>query len=245
MFELTLCLDFDRQKYLSEFYKLLEPIIKQDLGIIIKHNSAGKSYLSIAISKDKQEFIKAKVLDFVANVIKNDFKYNFFKEKILINKKNNLTEAFLRSISGFDEDLDRDLILQNIEFSGEIVIESLFYFKLQHLTFRWQKTADIINQNMIMENSFSMIEILKYLCAMTENNSVFVDLKLSEKQIELKNFIFHKKFKLNEEGVSKLFEEIIKLNPIKININDCEGFEDSYNITTTLLNIFKDKIYFV
>ena len=245
MFELTLCLSFERQRYLSEFYKLISPIVKGDSGIIIKHNSCGKSYLSLAVSEDKKEYIKAKVLDFVTKVIENDFKYNFFKEQIIIGSENELNEAFFRSISTFDEEIEKDIISQNIEFSGEIVIESLFYFKLQFLLLRWKKTAEIINQNLIMKCNNSLIEVLRYLCAISENNSVFIDLNFSEKQIELKNFLCHKRFKFNSSGISKMYEEIIKLNPIKINIKDKDNFAESYDITTTLLKVFNDKIYFV
>lgn len=244
MFELTLCLDFQRQKYISEFYKGLVANIKRDAGIIIKHNSGGKSYLSVAVSDDKKEYIKTKVLDFVTKVIEDDFKYNFFKDKIDSSKKNNLTEAFLRAISCFDEDFDREIIKDSLEFSGEIVIESLFYFKLQSLVLRWHRTAEIINQNLIMNSDKSMSEVLKYLCAVSENNSVFVDLLLSEKRIEMKNFAIHKRFKKNSDGISKMFAEIIKLNPIKINIKENDDGEFS-EITNALLCVFNDKIYFV
>ena len=219
--------------------------IKGDAGIIIKHNSGGKSYLSLAVPEEKKEYIKAKVLDFIAKVIESDFKYNYFKERIEIKSKTNLTEAFFRSISSFDEDFDKDIIAQNLIFSGEIVIESLFYFKLQPLVSRWQKTVEIINNNLIMENNNSVIEVLKYLCAISENNSIFVEISISEKQIELKNFLCKKKFKMSDDGISKMFEEIIKLNPIKINIKDKEGYGDCYEITTTLLKVFNDKIYFI
>ena len=245
MFELTICLSFERQKFISEFYKLISPSIKGGAGIVIKHNSGGKSYLSLAVSKENKEFIKSKVLDFVTNVIENDFKYNFFKEKITINEKTSLTEAFFRSISTFDEEIDKDFIKQNIEFDGEIVVESLFYFKLQPLVFKWQKTAEIINKNFVMNSDNSMSEVLKYLCAISENNAVLVDLSFKEKQIEMKNFMARKKFKMNEDGISKMFEEIIKLNPLKININDKDGFGESYKITTTLLKVFHEKIYFI
>lgn len=244
MFELTLCLDFQRQKYISEFYKGLVANIKRDAGIIIKHNSGGKSYLSVAVSDDKKEYIKTKVLDFVTKVIEDDFKYNFFKDKIDSSTKNNLTEAFLRAISCFDEDFDREIIKDSLEFSGEIVIESLFYFKLQSLVLRWHRTAEIINQNLIMNSDKSMSEVLKYLCAVSENNSVFVDLLLSEKRIEMKNFAIHKRFKKNSDGISKMFAEIIKLNPIKINIKENDDGEFS-EITNALLCVFNDKIYFV
>ena len=244
MFELTICLSFERQKYLSDFYKSVAPSTKKDAGIIIKHNSNNKSYVSIAVEEAKKEYIKSKVLDFIVFVIENDFKYNFFKNMIEVKSKSKLSEAFLRAISNFDEEIDREIIKENLEFSGEIVVESLFYFKLQNLVSRWEKTAIIINQNLIMNSESSMSEVLRYLCAVSENNSVFVDVFLTEKQIELKNFIVHKKFKMNSDGISKMFAEIINLNPIKINIREKDG-QDFKEITSTLLKVFCDKIYFI
>ena len=55
MFELTLCLNFERQKYISDFYKSISPNIKNEAGIIIKHNSGGKSYLSVAVPDEKKD----------------------------------------------------------------------------------------------------------------------------------------------------------------------------------------------
>lgn len=245
MFELTLCVSFERQKYISKFYKTMLSSVRNDSGIIIKHNSEGKSYLSIAVSDEKKEYIKSKALDFVLEVIQKEFKYNYFKDNLNIVEKNSLTEAFLNAITCFDEEIDKEEIKQKINFSGEIVIESLFYFKLQELVSRWRKTVEIINHNLIMNSDPMMCEVLRYLCAVSENNSVFVDLKFSNKQIILKNFVCNKKFKKTEEGISSLFAEIIRLNPTKINITESENNSDFGEITSTLLKVFNDKIYFV
>lgn len=245
MFELTLCLCFERQKYISLFYKTMLPVVKSDGGIIIKHNSNGKSYLSIALSETKKEYLKSKVLDFVTRVVEEDFKYNFFKTNIEAKASNNLTEAFFCAIASFDMDFDREIISSVLEFSNEIVIESLFYFKLQGLQKRWQKTADIINQNFIMDSENSMSEVLKYLCAVSENNSVLVDLNFTEKQIEVKNYLCKKRFKKDASGISKMFEEVIRLNPTKINIRNFDETNDQSEVTNVLLKVFNDKIYFV
>lgn len=245
MFELTLCLCFERQKYISSFYKIMLPVVKSDSGIIIKHNSDGKSYLSIAVSENKKEYVKSKILDFVTKVIEDEFKYNYFKDKIEIKQANHLTEAFFRAIASFDADFDREIISSVLEFSNEIVVESLFYFKLQGLRTRWLKTAEIINQNFIMNSDNAMSEVLRYLCAISENNSVLVDLNFTEKQIELKNYLSKKRFKKDANGISKMFEEIIKLNPTKINIKNEVDETDESEITDMLLKVFNDKIYFI
>lgn len=245
MFELTLCLDFERQKYISEFYKTKLSGIKKELGVIIKHNSEGKSYISFAVQDSKKEYLKSLVLDFVIKVIEKEFKYNFFKERLSLRENNSLTEAFLRAISCYDEEIDREVIAQVMDFSGEIVVESLFYFRLQPLQMRWVKTAEIINKNFVMNSDNSMSEVLRYLCGVSENNSVLVDLQVEKEQIVLKNFLTHKIFKKDASGISQMFAEIIMLNPSKINIRESQYLLEFEEITDTLLKVFNDKIYFV
>lgn len=245
MFELTVCLDFRRQKYISDFYRQIKEEIKKHNGIIIKHNSCGKSYLSLAVDEIKQEYIKSKILDFVTHTIEEEFKYDFFKQNLIIPNQEMLTEAFLRAIVSFDEDFDKDYISHVIDFNGEIVVESLFYFKLQGLMLKWQKTAEIINQNLIMYSDNSMSEVLRYLCAVSDNKAVLVDVVLTDKTLELKNCLYYKKYNYCEDSVSRIFSEIIKLNPLKINIKELDGLVSFEKFKDALLKVFNDKIYFV
>ena len=244
MFELTLCLPVDMQKHICEFFKSIEKEIKKDLGIIVKQNMFGKSYLAIAVSDERKELLKSLVLDFVLKVIINEYKYSFFKNNITIMKPTKTTEAFLMAVSFFDLELDKEVISSLLEFKNEIVIDSFYYFKLQGLRDRWQRTAGIINQNGIMQSEKSIIEVLKYLCAVSDNNSVLVNLMFNKGKIELKNYSKAKKFTCDFNGISKLYAEIIKLNPMKINIK-VDNDETVFNeITKTLSSMFEDKIYF-
>jgi len=245
MFEITLSLDFKRQKILNSFYKQMSLVIKRDSGVIVKYNGNGKSYLVIAADDGKREYIKAKILEFIVRVIEKEFKYNYLKEKIEIKTEDKLNEAFFRAISYFDEEIDREIISENIEFSNEIIIESLYYFKLQELTKRWEKTANIINQNLIMASNFAMTEVIKYLCSISENKVVNLDLKFLKKQIKMKNMLEEKVFKFSYDGISNLFAEIIKLNPMKINISENDRSGKTSEITSTLIKVFSDKVYFV
>ena len=78
-------------------------------------------------------------------------------------------ESFLKAVTIFDFDLDKEYIANKIDFSGKILIDSLYYFNLQDLSIRWQKTVDIINFNQIVKNNSSMLEILKYLTTVSDN----------------------------------------------------------------------------
>ena len=246
MFELTLCLNYERQKYLSEFYKQIASSIKKNAGVITKHNSGGKSYLVIAAAESQKEFLKAKILEFILQVIKKEYKYFYLKENIEVKSKDEITEAFFSAITNFDEEIDRGIIQENIDLSGEIVLESFYYFKLQPLRDRWQKTAKIINNNLIMANFQAILEVLYYLCDTSENYASCLNITFFDEKIELVNSNKSKYFKKDFEGKSNFYAEIIKLNPLKINVLDGEK-ESSFfeEATSTLVRVFHDKIYFI
>ena len=244
MFELTLCLACERQRFISDFFKQIEKEIKKDNGIVVKQNYGGKSYLAMAICDEKKEYMKSLVLDFVLKVIIEDFKYNFFKEHININGGGLLNDAFFMAVSIFDSEIDKEIISSLIEFDGEIVIESFYYFKLQGLREKWQRTANIINQNGIMNSEKSVLEVVKYLCAVSENNAVLVNLMFSKDKIEMKNYYNAKKFKCDFLGLSRLYLEIIRLNPMKITIKIDDSEQEFENVAETLKCVFEDKIYF-
>lgn len=244
VFELTLCLACERQKFISSFFKQIEKDIKKDGGILVKQNYGGKSYLAIAVNDEKKDYLKSLILDFILKVVIEDFKYNFFKEHINSTSWGLLSDAFFMAVSIFDSEIDKEIISSLIEFDSEIVIESFFYFKLQGLREKWQRTANVINQNGIMKSEKSVIEVVKYLCAVSENNAVLVNLFFTKDKIELKNYYSEKKFKCDFAGLSNLYMEIIKLNPMKITIKGDESEHEFENVSETLKCVFEDKIYF-
>jgi hypothetical protein len=98
VFELTLCLACERQKFISSFFKQIEKDIKKDGGILVKQNYGGKSYLAIAVVDEKKDYLKSLILDFVLKVVIEDFKYNFFKEHINSTSWGLLSDAFFMAV---------------------------------------------------------------------------------------------------------------------------------------------------
>jgi len=154
-------------------------------------------------------------------------------------------EPFLKAITIFDSELDKEFIKQKIELSGEILVDSLYYFKLEELRNRWQRTAEVINQNQILQSSSSMLEVISYLTATSENKMVVTDILIGKKQIKLKHFKGSKTYKRTFDGVSKFFTEIVRLNPTKINIKLLSNSGTAEDVTEILNKIFCDKIYLI
>lgn len=243
MFELTLSTTIDKQIYLGEVFKKLNQDIKQDEGIIVKQNSCGRAYLALAVNEKKKEYYKSKILDYILFMIIDDYKFNFYKQTIIADGKNMLYPAFLKAITIFDADSDKDIIKSQIQLSGEILIDSFFYFKLQLLRARWERTANIINQNAIMQSSPAMLDILKYLTTMSDEGIAKADVTFSKNQITIKTYCGTKKFKTDFESKSSFLTEIVKLNPNRINLKESQNQNLHGDVKEILNHVFGEKIY--
>lgn len=242
MFELTISINLENQAYISKLYKNLAEEVKMASGVIAKENYNGRSCLSFAVKKESKEYFISKILDFVSFVVIDCYKYNYFKEKLMPTNETVVFESFLKAVTIFDLDLDKEYIANKIDFGGKILIDSLYYFNLQDLSKRWQKTVDIINFNQIVKNNSSMLEILKYLTTVSDNLVKSADVVISKKQLKIKHLEKSKQFKRNFVGLSKFLSEIIELNPAKINLKLCESGGEE--VVEMLSKIFYDKINF-
>ncbi len=243
MFELTISTTFEKQHYLQQLFKKLSNEIKKDGGIVTLQNHSARSSFAFAVPSRKKEYYKCKILEHVIFMIIDDYKFNYYKENIKIYENDVVFQCFLKAISIFDSEADKEFIKNQIEFSGEILVDSFYFFKLAPLKSRWQRTAEIINQNQILQSRASMLEVLKYLTAMSDNATMVTDIVISQKQIKLSSSLLEKSFKRNFDGLSEFLSEIVKLNPVKINLKNAsvEGLED--DVVEMLSKIFNDKIY--
>lgn len=243
MFELTLSITIDKQKYLIDLQKKLLEEIKDDSFLAVCHNDNGRTFLAVASNESKKEYLKAKILNGILEIIINEYKYNFFKENLMAVADNLILLPFLKAISIFDADSDYEIIKNEIDLRNEVLIDSFFYFKLQSLKQKWEKTAAVIIKNGIIQSNTSMIQIIKYLADSSENFILVASIKIDDKKIQLKNYKTTKTFKTDDDGVSKFLTELISLNPLKINLTKNIDFCQKSKICDVLDEIFGEKIY--
>ena len=243
MFELTLSEKIDRQTQIAKIYKNLSKTVKVDGGVIVKHNRNGRSYLVLGVPDSKKEYYKAKILDEILSVILSSYKFNFFLERLPNITSTILYLSFLKAISFFDTESDKEVLKKNIEFSGEILIDSLYYFKLQSLKAKWERTATIILQNSILSSSSSIIEVVRYLTTISNKGTICADIIIGKKLMIIKGIKSKKVFKNNSNGMSNLLSEIVILNPLKINLKVAKSNKNSEILCGYLQNIFEEKIY--
>lgn len=242
MFELTISTGLNEWHYISNLHKKLLPEIKSVSGVAIKENHNGRCCFSLAVKDEYKELFKAKILDGIVDIIVNEYKFNFFKESLNVLDEKVVYNSFLKAISIFDADADREYIKKQIDFSGKILIDSLYNFKLQELKKRWQKTVDIIEINGISRNESAIIDILKYLTTMSDCVVESADIFISDEKLKIKHYTNIKNFKNDFVGFSDFLTEMIELNPAKINVRSAN--EKSKEVVQMLEKIFYDKINF-
>ena len=244
MFELSLSTSIDKQKHICDIYKNLFLMVKTDGGVIAKHNHQNRSYVVIAVPENKKEYYKSRILDLVVIIIVNYYKYNFFKDFLALDSEDNiLNQAFLKAVSVFDYDFDKEFIKRQIELKNEVCIDSFFFFKLQDLKNKWQKAAFVIKQNNIIVDDDSILEILRHLSLSAENNTLRVDIFAGKNKITIKNLYNKKLFKNNNKGYSSFLTELILLNPKKINLKVSKQNSGFGKVLNALNKIYADKIY--
>ena len=245
MFELTLSTTIDKQVYLSKLFEKLDNEIKQDSGIIAKQNNNGRAYLVMAADESKKEYYRAQVFDHIVQMIVDDYKYNFFKENLISNEDSEIYGAFLKSVTNFDQECDKEIVMGQIQLEGEVLVDSLFHFKLASLRDRWKKTVDIINQNNITSKTEMMNDVLRYLLAVSDGEAASAEIVISPKSLSISNCCQNKKFKTNFYGRSNFFAEIVRLNPAKINLRSYHINANTEDIKQKLISIFGEKIYLI
>ena len=242
MFELTISTSFADSEYISKFYDKLKDEIKNNSCLIEKLSCFNRTYLTFAIKEELKDYFIAKILDEIVFIIIDRYKTRFFEERLVEDKQNVLFQSFLKAISIFDGDIDRECIVKNIEFSGHILIDSLYHFKLNELKNRWQKTIDMILLNGIHKQNSSMIDIMKYLTTMSDNAVQNAEVELVDKNLKIRFFEKIKNYKNDFSGLSNFLTEMIELNPARIIIKSSD--DSAEEVVSMLCKIFHNKIIF-
>ena len=231
MYELTISITFSKSKMIEHIAKDLENEVKLVGGMIVCGLFDGRASLSLAVpSKDKQ-FIKAKVLDIISEKIVTNYKYEFLNENIIsgqISQSDRIT--LIRALSEFDKSTDIDLVKKNLIFSNNIVIDSLYHFKLGELKSRWKEIAELVNismPNLIAGDC--LIDMMKFLIAASPTKTEDIYLVENIDSIHITDNITKSEINFSLKKVSKNIEEkliskLIYLSPKRIYVTS-----DMYN----------------
>ena len=248
MWEFTLIYNKEKACYIDFIYSKLESQVKFVNGIIIKQNFAGRARISIAVPKKQKDYFVLLLLELVSEVITQDFKYEFLDNNLGLTISNQLTKvAFVKALTVFDKQTDKDLIKKQLIFETELNIDSFYYFKLDELRKRWQEICLLVRDNIgTLQATDSLGDLLKFLIKTSEIN--FDEVHVYKKN---QNYVITDKLNQPINIISSInhghnqectLEDLIALSPAKIILHDEKNTNEPF--FDYIFNLFDDKVSF-
>ena len=247
MWELTIevesgetdCLEFLQHKLMSHF--------KQINGVIAHYEQADKYYILLAC---KSEF-KTNTKKLVQNTIA-DCLINFYKRKYLINNitlplSNEIdTQAFIKALTTFDSNADKEFILSNLKYKNKLVIKSFYNFKLNELKTRWYELCSLANSNSYyLLNKDTFNELLRFLVSNLESKCGEVHILYNEQGYTICDYYLKQ---LNSDLIEPtsgqndilLLTALIEIAPQKIVLH--YDVNQNIQILKEIYNIFEGRV---
>lgn len=244
MWEFTLIYNKEKAFYLDFIFSRLEHQVKFVNGIIIKQNFGGRARVSLAVPKKQKDYFVLLLLELVSEVITLDYKFQFLEDNLGVSITNELTKvAFLKCLTVFDKQTDKDLIKKQLVFENELNIDSFYYFKLEELRKRWQDICSLVSENIeALKATNGISDLLKFLIKTC-------DINVDEVHVYKKNqdyFLLDKAEKPlpvmisgeDTHSQTKTLEELITLSPARIVLHG-DGKEPFFDY---LSGLFDEKI---
>ena len=246
MFEITLSTCKNRE-YDIEFImsKLMEEV-KALKGILTYTEIERRSKVAIAVPENKKDYFLALLFDVICEAIIKSYKYEYFLNNIKLHLNNRVTEvAFLKALTMFDKTSDKEIIKKYIPISGEILLDSLYNFRLWELEKRWREVIKLVEDNkgyLLLSGSF--IDLMKFLLLSIEPEIDEVHIYCEENMICCKNKQGKELFKnqydeKDEESIINIISELITLSPEKIVLHLTQSQE---KLCSYIKNLFELKV---
>ena len=246
MWEITVSESQSKIYCLDYLYQKLSTQVKFVGGIIVKQNFSGRCQLSLAVPKKQKDYFVLLLLELISEVITQNYKKEYLSERIMNITATELTKtAFIKALTVFDKQTDKDLIKKQLVLASEINIDSFYYFKLQNLRNRWQEICNLVNENISsFDSSRTIKEFLRFLIKATEVSFDEVHLYKRNQDYYLtdsKNRPITNICGCGENGEAGAIEELITLSPARIVLHGNMPLKDPFY--DYIFNLFDDKVY--
>lgn len=244
MWEIEIISNRTNSTYISALQEKISPVLAEVQGVSVV--SANTDIVSLVVGCKAENSAKLKVgLKLaIADLICEQIKFEFLSANLdTVFYDENYGFALAKICTYFDNELDRQVVLQNLDLSNKkINIESFFYFRLGMLRKKWLELCNITSNNSgAIIKSGNFLEFVRFLLSNIEMRSQSVILEMREKCL-----IYHDEKKdfdiidsIDPHDKFSVLGKLIELNPSIIKI-----YPDSSNDETLKLvkNIFDDKV---
>jgi len=246
MFELTISTSKLKASDIDFLMAKLKPDIKALKGILVSEEFEGRVKLAIAVPEEDKDIALSLIFEGISEVIIRDYKYDFLKNNLKLGLSSKVTEsAFIRALSMYDKASDKEVIKKELKPSPEILIDSLYYFRLWELERRWKNICTLLSENISYLNVCgAFMDLMRFLVMSLESETDEVHMHLGEGVIYCTERggreLFNMMYKAGDDNIKiKILSELITLAPEKIVIH--QGL-DSTEIAGDISSIFSDRV---
>ena len=225
------------------FWKKFE-LVSNKLKNISIRNEEDTINLRFSIRKSNKEtldFIK----HYLAETIVLNYKYNFMITNLdLPCEFNQYKIALCKSLAVFDRMSDILEVVDLLNLTSSINIDSFYYFKLSSLRSKWKEITDLFIENMTnMMYSDSFIELIRYLIMTTESDGVEVFVYKYNEMIYLRNkdgINLSDPIEVKDNYMPEVVSELILLAPMNIYLK--YDSSKTKELTDLIVELFAEKV---
>ena len=220
MLQLSLCVSGIKKEMLDSFRQELKVYITNKRGSFSVYEKDDFLYYLIAAQNEEKTGIEKVLKQKIAQLIINSFKLKMVENSLKYEFMHDVKYyALVEALVNFDRACDEMYIMQKLDFSsGELYLQSFYYFCCGILREKWMQLIQITNQNShFLDVQENYLEVLRFLLDGIDKKPAI--------NIEVKN----NKLKVKKDGEIILFANykelisyIIKNNPKSIRLKNVD-----------------------
>ncbi len=243
MWEIDLIFDRTKYNYCTYFEQILAEKIKEPRVVTAIMADDDKIYFSIGCPDEMATQIREYVCHALADVICDKIKYDFLSKNLNFDCDNDIYNyAFIKVCTYFDIEMEREIILQNIDLTmPRMDVLSFVYFRLPQIIAKWRELCDIVmNSINVIKYKTNFCELFKFLLSNIDNKCQSVILEFKQKCL-----VYHDLDKnmdivesIRGKDYISLIGRLIELNPAFIKVHSTKNDK----MLPILKDMFADKI---
>lgn len=245
MWEYSLC--FDNEIDSENFIDKIRPFIKETKGVVVSIFLQDTHKVLVAVPIEKKEQAMSLLKENLAEMILTNFKKEYIMSKLNFEVDHSVNmRVFLQTLICFDSDVDKQIIMESLNFDKSIYLNSFINFRLKFLKNKWDELVTLVNDNiMYLLSEDSFVELIKFLISNLDYRCYAVNIFSKQNCYLLcdmegkviNDFLLDKNIVYDD---NKLLTSLIALNPEKIIIH-CNSFLKE-NLLKNLYNFFSNRI---
>lgn len=245
MWEYSLC--FDNEIDSENFIDKIRPFIKETKGVVVSIFLQDTHKVLVAVPIEKKEQAMSLLKENLAEMILTYYKKEYIMSKLNFEVDHSVNmHVFLQTLICFDSDVDKQIIIGDLNFDKSIYLNSYINFRLKFLKNKWDELVTLANDNiMYLLSEDSFVELIKFLISNLDYRCYAVNIFSKQNCYLLcdmegkviNDFLLDKNIVYDD---NKLLTSLIALNPEKIIIH-CNSFLKE-NLLKNLYNFFSNRI---